>query len=185
MTLGIAGESLRRQEELLANPEYDQNQNNDVHTDNDIQNLGALQENDLRASDDHPIDNSIGVDPHEIYSNETDTSNGQSPLQQPGPSGPPSRISAIFDVQPASEDSGSEPQDSGDDESEGSDMVDAVTFEPDIERGTPVVEYGHQIENPLLHIVEEARQLDQMRHMDDLGDYMPDSLISHIDITYI
>ena len=141
MTLGFAGECLRTQDEPLVNPEYDQNDNNDVHTNNDIQNLDALQENDLCTGDDHPINNSIGVNPHEIYSNETDTSNGQSTLQQPGPSGPPSHISSMFDIQPASEDSSSELQDSGDDESEGHDTDDVVTFDPDIKPGMPVVNY--------------------------------------------
>ena len=141
MTLGIAGERLQTQDEPLANPEYDQNDNNDVHTNNDIQNLDALQENDLCTGDDHPIDKSIGVDLHKIYSNETDTSNGQSPLQQPGPSGPPLHISSRFDIQPMLEDSSSELQDSGDDESEGHDMDDVVTFDPDIKPGMPVVDY--------------------------------------------
>ena len=165
MTLGIAGESSRRREELLVNREYNQNQKNDVHTDTDIQNPGTPQEIDLQMGDDHPFDISVGVDPCESYSNETDTSTGQSPLQQPGPSGPPDSISSMFVFQPASEEPGTESQDSGDDESDGDGANGTVTFDPDIEPGTPMVEYGYQIENPLLHIMEEARQLDQMRHM--------------------
>ena len=141
MTLGIAGECLWTQDKPLANPEYNQNDDNNVHTNNYIQNLDALQENNLCTGDDHPIDNSIGVDPCEIYSNETNTGNGQSPLQHPGPLGPPLHISSMFDIQPTLEDSGSEPQDSGDDESEGCDTNDVVTFDPDIEPGMPMVNY--------------------------------------------
>ena len=139
----------------------------------DIQNPGAPQENDLYMGDEYLFDMSAGIDPHESHSYETDTSIGQSILQQPGPSGPPSCISPMFAFQHALEEPGTELQDSGEDESEGGDVV---TFEPDIEPGTLVVEPGYHIENPLLHNVEAACKLDQMRRIDDLGYSMPDSL---------
>ena len=181
MTLGIAGERSRRREELLADREYIHNEKNDVHTDSDIQYPGSPQEIDLQMGDDHPFDISDGVDPHESYSYNTDTSTGQSPLQQPGPSRPPDCISSMFIFQPALEEPGTESQDSGDNESEGDGTDIAITFDPDIEPGTPMVEYGRQIENPLLHIMEEARQLNQMRHIDDLGYSIPNSLMTHFD----
>ena len=115
--------------------------------------------------DEDPFDMSMGVDAHESHSYETELDIGQSQLQQPGPPGPPCGILSRLVFQPVLE----EPSTNWQDESEGEESNDVVIFEPDIEPGTPVADHEYQIENLLLHTVEEARKLDQMRRIDDLG----------------
>ena len=75
-----AGESSRKQDKLLANQEYNQKQNN-VHTNINIQNRDAPQENNLYMGDECLFDMSDGVDPHESHSYKTNMSIEQSPLQ--------------------------------------------------------------------------------------------------------
>lgn len=164
MTLGIAAECAQRQEELVVKREY--NQMHNAQAGNDLQNLGTQQEADLYMGNKCQIDMSDGVNPHENYSDKTDGSIGLSSSQQPRPSAPPTHLSLMFVFQPALEE---QLQDSGKDELKGDDTNDVVIFKPDIEPDTPVVDHGHLIKNPLLHIVEEARKLDQMRRIDDLG----------------
>ena len=139
-----------------------------------IQNPGAAQDNNIYMGDDSPFDMSMGIDPHEIHSYETDMSIVQSPLQKPGPSGPPRHISSQLVFQPVPDEPGTDSQDSGEDECEGEYTNNSVTFEPDIERGTLVAEQEYQIKNSLLHTVEESRKLDQMRRIDDLGYFIYD-----------
>src|SRR5258706_3396178 len=61
---------------------------NKVQMDIDIQHVREQQENDLYMGDECPFDMSMGVDPHQIQSYETDTNIVQSSLQQHGPPGP-------------------------------------------------------------------------------------------------
>ena len=112
----------------------------------------------------------MDVDPHQNHSYETDTDTVQSPLQQNGPPGPPyGTISRLaFQAVPV-EESGTNGQDSGEDGYEGDEPNDIVTFAPDVEPGTPPVNHQHLMTNSLLQTVEEARKLDQMRQIDDLG----------------
>lgn len=140
-----------------------------------IQNSGSLQENDLDIGNEYQFDLSMGVDLHEIHSQETDMNIGQSPLQQLRSLGPPYPISSRLVFQLTLEEPSTDLQDSREDDFEGEDTNDIVIFEPDIEPDSPVAAHKYQIKNPLLCTVEEARKLDQMRRIDDLGNSTLDS----------
>lgn len=117
---------------------------------------------------------SMGVDLHEIQSNETEMNIVQSPLQQHGSPGPPCGTMSRLVFQPALEEPGTNGQDSGEDESEGEESNDVVTFAPDIKPSTPPVDCQYWIRNALLEVVEEAQKLEQMKHIDDLGQFILD-----------
>jgi len=135
----------------------------------DIQDVREQQENNLYMGDECPFDMSMGVDPHQIQSYETDMNTVQSPLQQHGPPGPPYGTMSRLAFQAMPGEPGTNGQDSGEDEYEGDESNDIVTFAPDVEPGTPPVNHQHRMVNSLLQTVEEARKLDQMRRIDDLG----------------
>ena len=73
-------------------------------------------------------------------------------------------ISSRLVFEPALEEPGTDLEDSGEDEPEGGNTNNVVTFKPDIEACTK-----YQIETPLLHTMEEVRKLGQMRRIDYLG----------------
>jgi hypothetical protein len=134
-----------------------------------IQDMREQQENDRYMGDECLFDMSMGVDPHQIQSDETDTNTVQSPLHQHGPPGPPYGTMSRLAFQAVPLEPGTNGQDSGEDEYEGDASNDIVTFAPDVEPGTPPVDDQHRMSNSLLQTVEEARKLDQMRRIDDLG----------------
>ena len=127
------------------------------------------QENNCYMGDEFLFDMSMGVDPHQIQSDETDTNTVRSPLHQHGPPGPPYGTMSRLAFQAMPLEPGTSGQDSGEDEHEGDESNDIVTFAPDIESATPPVNHQHRMSNSLLQTVEGAWKLDQMRWIDDLG----------------
>lgn len=119
--------------------------------------------------DEYQFNMSMGVDPHETHSDEPETNIEQYPLQQHGIPGPPRGMLSRLVFQPVPEEPTTDWQDSGEDVSEGEESSDVVTFVPDIEPGTPLVDHQYQMKTSLLQAVEEACRLDQMRRLDDLG----------------
>ena len=140
-----------------------------------IQDASAQEENDLYMDNECLSDMSMGADLHESHPYEPEMTFGQYTLQQSGPPGPPSGISLQLVFQPVAEELGTDWQDSEEDEFEVEGSNNVVTFEPDIEPSTPPVDQEYQMENSLLQTVEEARKLDQMRRIDDLGKSLLDS----------
>ena len=142
---------------------------NEGQMDFNIQTMGEQQERDLYMGDESLFDMSMGVDPHENHSDEPEMNMEPYALQQHSPPGPSYGTMSRLVFQPVLEEPGTNGQDSGEDESEGEGSNAVVDFSPDVEPSTPPVNYQYQMRNSLLQAVEEARKLDQMRRIDDLG----------------